>query len=299
MNLQNKKSFLFFGGGSGLSNILKPFVNSFKNDEEYDLSAIVSTFDNGGSTGIIRSNKKIPALGDLRKVISSLSSESNSLFLEYRFSNRLLFPHTVGNIILENFLNKRKSLFDAVKEVSSIYIEHEANIFPASEIYANLVAVINKKNIYGEENIGDFENKILEDLYLKAIDEKKILNPISNFSIIKNTDYIFFAPGSFYTSLLASILPHKSTDAIKLSKSKKIMFQNLEDTNFIGKLKFFYHKTDGILPDYIVSSDDKFELKLKKTFPEIVFLYHDFIGKNKMIHDYEKTKNFFEKKYFF
>ena len=58
MSPLNKKSFLFFGGGSGLSNILKPFVNSFKDDVEYNLSIIVSTFDNGGSTGKLRSEKK-------------------------------------------------------------------------------------------------------------------------------------------------------------------------------------------------------------------------------------------------
>ena len=61
MNPLNKKSFLFFGGGSGLSNILKPFVNSFSDDVDYNLSIIVSTFDNGGSTVIIRSEKKIKA----------------------------------------------------------------------------------------------------------------------------------------------------------------------------------------------------------------------------------------------
>ena len=103
MNPLNKKSFLFFGGGSGLSNILKPFVNSLRDDIDYNLSIIVSTFDNGGSTGIIRSEKKIPALGDLRKVISSLSSASESIFLEYRSLNKPLSPHTVGNIFLDNF----------------------------------------------------------------------------------------------------------------------------------------------------------------------------------------------------
>ena len=63
----------------------------------------------------------------------------------------------------------------------------------------------------------------------KLLMKKIKIIPIYNFDVIKKSDYIFFAPGSFYTSILASILPHNSIDAIKLSKSKKIMFQNLEE----------------------------------------------------------------------
>tara|TARA_B000000557_G_scaffold136096_1_gene110474 strand:+ start:1711 stop:2616 length:906 start_codon:yes stop_codon:yes gene_type:complete len=296
MSPLNKKSFLFFGGGSGLSNILKPFVNSFRDDVEYNLSIIVSTFDNGGSTGKLRSEKKIPALGDLRKVISSLSSESDYIFLEYRFLNKLLSPHTVGNIILENFLNKNKSLIKAIEEMSSIYLQYKATILPATENYADLVAAVDKKIIFGEKDIEKYENKRIDDLYFQTIDEKKLNTPISNFDVIKKSDYIFFAPGSFYTSILASILPHNSIDAIKLSKSKKIMFQNLEEKNFIEKLKFFFNKTEGLLPDYLISSDIDIEDELKRIFPSIKFFYHDFTNKKMIVHDYKKTMNFFEKK---
>ena len=148
--------------------------------------------------------------------------------------------------------------------MSSIYLQYKATILPATENYADLVAAVDKKIIFGEKDIEKYENKRIDDLYFQTIDEKKLNTPISNFDVIKKSDYIFFAPGSFYTSILASILPHNSIDAIKLSKSKKIMFQNLEEKNFIEKLKFFFDKTEGLLPDYLVSSDKGIEDELKK-----------------------------------
>ena len=66
--------------------------------------------------------------------------------------------------------------------------------------------------------------------------------------------------------------------------------------NFIEKLKFFFDKTEGLLPDYLVSSDKGIEDELKKIFPSIKFFYHDFTNEKMIVHDYKKTKIFFEKK---
>ena len=74
------------------------------------------------------------------------------------------------------------------------------------------------------------------------------------------------------------------------------MFQNLEEKNFIEKLKFFFNKTEGLLPDYLISSDIDIEDELKRIFPSIKFFYHDFTNKKMIVHDYKKTMNFFEKK---
>jgi len=62
MNFKNLNSFVFFGGGTGLSRILKPFMLSDNIPHDSNISAIVSTFDNGGSSGILRSKHETPAL---------------------------------------------------------------------------------------------------------------------------------------------------------------------------------------------------------------------------------------------
>ena len=84
MKYEKSKSFTFFGGGTGLSRIFKSAILA-NSQKKNNLSAIVSTFDNGGSTGILREQFQIPAVGDLRKALSICLLGSKEEILEYRF----------------------------------------------------------------------------------------------------------------------------------------------------------------------------------------------------------------------
>ena len=62
------KKVVVLGGGTGLSTLLRGL-------KEYpvDITAIVSVCDDGSSTGILREEFNIPAVGDIRKVIAALA----------------------------------------------------------------------------------------------------------------------------------------------------------------------------------------------------------------------------------
>ena len=81
-----KKKVLVFGGGTGLSTLLKG-LKQFP----IDITAVVSVSDNGKSTGKLRQEFHIPAVGDIRRVLLSLS-ETEPLFEKvwnYRFDNKI------------------------------------------------------------------------------------------------------------------------------------------------------------------------------------------------------------------
>ena len=61
------KKVVILGGGTGLSQILKG-LKLFP----VDVTAIVTVADNGRSTGKLRSELNIPAVGDISKVIIDL-----------------------------------------------------------------------------------------------------------------------------------------------------------------------------------------------------------------------------------
>ena len=63
------KKVVIFGGGSGLSQILKG-LKLFP----LDITAVVSVADNGASTGRLRKDLNIPAVGDISKVMLAMSS---------------------------------------------------------------------------------------------------------------------------------------------------------------------------------------------------------------------------------
>ena len=61
-----RKKVVVFGGGTGIGNLL----NGLKNFP-VDITAIISVADNGKSTGKLREEFLMPAMGDLRNVITS------------------------------------------------------------------------------------------------------------------------------------------------------------------------------------------------------------------------------------
>ena len=92
------KKVVVLGGGTGLSVLLQG-LKKFP----LDITAIVSVCDNGSSTGKLREEFKTPAVGDIRRVLISLSETEplvEKLF-NYRFSTYGdLNGHAVGNLIL-------------------------------------------------------------------------------------------------------------------------------------------------------------------------------------------------------
>ena len=67
-----RKSIVVIGGGSGSSAALRGLKA-----HNADLSAIVTMFDSGGSTGILREEFGYPPLGDIRQCIVALSPEQD------------------------------------------------------------------------------------------------------------------------------------------------------------------------------------------------------------------------------
>ena len=92
------KKIVIFGGGSGLSQILKG-LKLFP----IDITAIVSVFDNGGSTKKLRKELNIPAVGDISKVMLSMSNTNQDIvnLMNYRFKqSKTLGNHSVKNLLL-------------------------------------------------------------------------------------------------------------------------------------------------------------------------------------------------------
>ena len=68
------KKIVIFGGGSGLSQLLKGLKLL-----PIDVTAVVSMSDNGRSTGMLRKDFNIPAVGDITKVMLALSDADKDM----------------------------------------------------------------------------------------------------------------------------------------------------------------------------------------------------------------------------
>ena len=105
------KKVVIFGGGSGLSQLLKG-LKLFP----VNITAVVSVADNGASTGRLRDELNIPAVGDISKVMLAMANTNSDLekLMNYRFTkSKTLGNHSVKNLLLTALLDI-KGNFDGI-----------------------------------------------------------------------------------------------------------------------------------------------------------------------------------------
>lgn len=208
-----KKKVVIFGGGTGLSTLLKGLK-----DFPLELTAIITVSDNGRSTGRLRQEFNMPAVGDIRQVISNLSDTNDSIkeMLEYRFETSSdLNGHTVGNLILTSMFNITGSLKKSISNLSKLLDVHH-KVLPLSEDRKiTLMATTKSGNIVeGECAITECNEKIDHIFYKK---EPHVLPEV--IDAIGNADLIIFSMGSLFTSLLPNIICNSVLDALDNTKA--------------------------------------------------------------------------------
>lgn len=210
------KKVTIFGGGTGMSTLLKGLK-----EFPLDITSIVSVCDDGKSTGKLRKEFNIPAMGDIRRVMISLSETEPLMekLLNYRFSsNSELNEHTVGNLLLTAGTQITGNLSDGIKSIGKV-LNLKGKVIPFSEDNIVLSAIMEDGSIVnGEHYITESPLKIKKVYYEK---EPEICDEV--FDSIDESDLIILSMGSLYTSIIPNLLSKKIIE--KLDKaSAKIMY---------------------------------------------------------------------------
>ncbi len=214
------KKVVILGGGTGTSTLVRG-LKQFP----VDISVVVSVCDDGKSTGKLREEFDIPAVGDLRKVIASLS-DTEPLFeslLEYRFNTTSdLNGHAVGNLLLAALCNITGNMSDGIKSLSKV-LNLKGKVLPLTEDNVVLMGVMEDDSIVeGEHNITK-EDKKIKDIYYK---KDPVINPMVIKDII-NADMIILSMGSLYTSIACNLISKDVINAIDNSKAKILYVCNM------------------------------------------------------------------------
>lgn len=207
------KKIVVFGGGTGISFLLRGLKNF-----PVDITAIITVSDNGSSTGKLREEFLMPAMGDIRNVIVNMSNAEDKIkeLLQYRFDTYTdLNGHPIGNLILVGMYNITGSLKESIKVLSDFLNVHH-KILPLSEDYLTLMAELEDGEIIsGESEIGH-DPRTLKRLYY---DEEPVIDN-EVIEEIKSADLIIFSMGSLYTSILPHLLSKDVVKAIDESNAK-------------------------------------------------------------------------------
>lgn len=208
------------GGGTGLSILLRGLKKL-----PFDISAIVSVCDDGSSTGRLRKEFNTPAVGDIRKVLISLSEDDETVkkLLDYRFKTSSdLNGHALGNLLLTGADDVAGNMSGAIELVNSL-LKLKGKVIPLTEDNVTLMAkMYGGKVISGEHNITSSKEKI-KDVYYKKT--PKVNDDVIN--AIREADAIILSMGSLYTSIIPNLICKEVIKEIDKSDAKIIYVCNI------------------------------------------------------------------------
>lgn len=283
--MMERKKIVIFGGGTGTSFVLKG-LKYFP----VDITAVITVSDSGSSTGRLRKEFSTPAVGDIRKVLSNLSTLPDEIrdVMEYRLKipGNDLDGHAMGNLVLTSLIKETGSLKTSIEYLSKL-LDVKHKVLPLSEDYLTLMGeTTDGEIIEGEDTITKARKKYKRFFYKE---NPHVLPEV--FKQVANADLIILSMGSLYTSVLPHLLCNDVVKAINQSKAKKMYICNAmtqpgetDDFGVSDHVNFLesYLGKDTI-DSVIVSTTEIPEELLKK--------YETEEQKNLVKVDYENMKN--------
>lgn len=222
----NELKIVVIGGGSGSSAVLRGLKHRTSK-----LSAVVTMFDSGGSSGLLQAEFGYPPLGDLRQCLLGLSEDSESNralreLLDFRFQQESsLKGHSLGNLLLAALTTIGKDLEPAIEEMSRL-LRITGRVIPVALDRADLCAELyNGDVVIGESNI-DLRRQ--RDPRIKHV----FLNPSASASpraidAILEADVVVLGPGDLYTSIVPNLLAKGIPEALAQTQATRIYVCNL------------------------------------------------------------------------
>ena len=292
--MSKKKKIVCIGGGTGISMVLSGFKKY-----PVKLSAIVTMFDNGGSSGKLRKELGILPVGDIRQCLVALSNENNlTNFFYYRFRQSKFRGHNLGNLLIAAAAKITGNLEKAIEKIGKI-LNINGEVIPITLENSNIKATLkNNKKLNGEEKIINYRNLSKIGIKKLFLEPKVKANPKA-IAAIKNANLIIIGPGKFYSSIISNFLVKGISEAVKESPAKKIFICNLmtQVGNTDGfKVEDFLRIMERYLGknviDYVIFNTGRLSApiskKVKKIFPGANFVGYgkdllkekNFIGKN-------------------
>jgi len=255
-----KQKVVVIGGGTGTYNILQGLKKL-----PFDITAIVTMSDSGGSSGLLRDEFGVLPPGDVRQCLAALSDGGEpdilrELFL-YRFDKgNGLCGHNFGNLLLTALTDIVGSEDKAIKYASKLLRIH-GTVLPVTVDNTNLCCE------YEDGFVVKGEHKIDEPHHNGYIAIKNAwLEPKGDVTkdvvkAIEESLLVILGPGDLYTSIIANLLVNGVGEALL---NKKTLYV----ANLISKYgqSYKYNLKDHVKDiekylghnlDYILMNDEK------------------------------------------
>ena len=264
-----KRKVVVLGGGTGSSTLLRGLK-----EFPVDLTAIVSVCDDGRSTGVLREEFSIPAVGDIRRVLVALS-ETEPLVMElfnYRFHTTSdLDGHTVGNLLLTASSEITGNLSDGIEALSKVF-NLKGKVVPLTEDNVVLMGEMADGSVVeGEHNITENKNAVKRVFYKeKPVPTKEAVRAL------EEADLIVLSMGSLFTSIIPNLICEEIVEAIDRSKGKIMYVCNMvtqpgetEDFKVSDHIRLINQYLGKRKVDVVVANDGTIDEKMAKRYESL------------------------------
>lgn len=215
-----------FGGGTGLPSLL----GGLKNNPWLRVSAVVTMFDSGGSSGQLRDELGVLPPGDVLKCALALArneAEARRVLLARlpMLENGRLGGHTGGNLLL-SMMERYSGDFLAGVDGLRALLECTGRVLPVSVEPATVCAEYTD----GSETRGEVEidaGQSLGRLVRRIWLEPRVGIHPNAAQAIQELDAVIIGPGSFYTSLMPIFLVRGTAEALARVRGPVILIANL------------------------------------------------------------------------
>ncbi len=213
------------GGGTGLPAVLGGLARCAGRSAPVQVSALVTTCDDGGSSGELRRRYGLPSPGDVRNCLVALAPGDHPLadLFQHRFpGNGGLGGHAVGNLVLAA-LAQRLGDFGAAVEAAGRMLGARGRVLPSTVQRVELVArLADGRLVRGETAIAGARGRVAR-LEL----ERPIAASSEALQAVAEADLVVLGPGSLYSSIIAGLLPVGTAQALAACRGRRVLVVNL------------------------------------------------------------------------
>ena len=214
-----RRSVVVIGGGHGCSRSL-----SALRALAVERTAVVSVADDGGSSGRLRRDHGVVALGDLRMATLALAGQEEALvsLARRRFVRGELAGHSLGNLLLLGLLEEHDGDLLAALSAFGRLLGADGAVLPATTTPVTLSAETATGPVDGQAAVAASTR-----IRRVRIDPQIAPAAPGVIPAILAADAVLIGPGSLYTSVLPVLLVEGVATALDRTSATVVLVGNL------------------------------------------------------------------------
>ena len=206
------------GGGHGLARALAAVQLLGERP-----TAVVTVADDGGSSGRLREEHGIVALGDMRMALYTLAHNAAlAPVFQHRFGSGELKDHALGNLLLLALIEMHDGDLVAAVDAAADLLQCGGRVLPATTEAVQLCGTVHGHTVGGQVQVATAGP--VERVWLTPDAPEACAEAVD---AITRADLVILGPGSLFTSILATLLVPGIGAAVTRAQGHVLLVANL------------------------------------------------------------------------